>query len=144
MWQWYIHLPGKFSNLTTIRTFECFGTFTESFQAQERFRNAVAVEHLELKAVQVERVVHADDVFDLPDFRRVQPGADVHPVHVHQLVVDHALREHERARGRPRSFVLMARTTRSVPGIVYAGAGASVDVRSSTTSRGWSQSFGRV
>src|SRR5687768_3858511 len=32
--------------------------------------DTVPVEHLELKAVQVERVVHADEVLDLPDLGR--------------------------------------------------------------------------
>ncbi|MEO6526953.1 MAG: hypothetical protein ABIP93_10040, partial [Gemmatimonadaceae bacterium] len=36
-------------------------------------RHAVSVEELEPKSVQMERMVHADDVLDLPDLRRAEP-----------------------------------------------------------------------
>jgi len=44
---------------------------------------APLIEHLELKAVQVKRVVHRNDIFYLPDFRRAELRYDVGPVHVH-------------------------------------------------------------
>src|SRR5512140_2525462 len=37
-----------------------------------RLRHAVAIEYLELKSVQVERMIPRHHVFDLPDFRRAE------------------------------------------------------------------------
>src|SRR3982751_4898083 len=65
-----------------------------------RLRHTVAIEYLELKTMQMEWMVHADDVLDLPDLRGADLGADVHAGHVHQLAVDHTLSEDYRTHCR--------------------------------------------
>src|SRR5436305_7253822 len=65
-----------------------------------RLAHSVTVEHLELESMQVERVIHANDVLDLPDLGGADGGADVDAVHVHQLSVDHALAENDGAHRR--------------------------------------------
>ena len=72
MWQWNIHFPGKSSNLTATRTLLCLGTFTESFQLTYSSGTPSRSMHLEAEAVQMERMVHADHVLDLPDLGRVR------------------------------------------------------------------------
>src|SRR6266516_2294393 len=60
-----------------------------------RLTYAVTVEYLELEPVQVERVIHADDVLDLPDLSRADLRAHIYARHVHQLAIDHALAEND-------------------------------------------------
>ena len=68
--------------------------------ARERFRLPVALENLELEAVHVERVIHADEVFDFPDFGGAQFRREVDARKVEVAVVDHALAEgHDSSRG---------------------------------------------
>jgi hypothetical protein len=42
-----------------------------------RLRNSIPIDDLELEAVQMERMIHADEVLDLPDLRGAKPGGDI-------------------------------------------------------------------
>ena len=72
MWQWYIHSPGRSSGSQAIRTCAFCGTLTVSFQA-----SGSVGEHLEEEAVQVERVVLARLVDELPDLELADPDVVV-------------------------------------------------------------------
>ena len=50
------------------------------FPAAERLGHAVAIEHLELEAVQVKRVIHPHQVLELPDLRRAQRRRHIHAI----------------------------------------------------------------
>src|SRR5580765_8999920 len=57
--------------------------------------HAVPIENLKLESVQMEGVIHADEILDRPDFGGAQPGAFVHAGHVHRAAVDEALAERD-------------------------------------------------
>src|SRR5690606_22628136 len=63
-----------------------------------RLRHAVSVEDLKLEAVQVEWMIHSDEVLNLPDFGGAQGGLLIDAAHVHRLPVDPALLQQDRAR----------------------------------------------
>src|SRR6266567_1625800 len=56
------------------------------------FRNSIFVEHLKLKSMQMKRVIHSNDIFDLPDLYSIERSVDVNPAHVHHFSVDQSLR----------------------------------------------------
>ena len=64
MWQWYIHSPGRSSGSQAIRTVVFCGTLTVSFQA-----GGAVSEYLEEEPVQVEGMVLARLVDELPDLK---------------------------------------------------------------------------
>src|SRR6266404_7621501 len=77
-----------------------FGDVEHVLPRAVRLGNSIPIEHLKLEAVQMERVVHSDDVLDLPDLRCADLRADVNARHVHCLAVDHALAENDRPDSR--------------------------------------------
>src|SRR5438105_8763425 len=76
------------------------GDVEHVFPGEIRLTHSVAIQHLKLKSVQMEGMVHPDDVGDLPDFRRPDARADIHPRHVHVLAVDHPRPQPDRAHSR--------------------------------------------
>ena len=59
--------------------------------ASERLGLPVAIDYLELKAVQVKRVVHSNDILDLPDLDIAELSCFIDSIHVVKLSVDEAL-----------------------------------------------------
>src|SRR5215208_2214450 len=60
-----------------------------------RLGHAVAIEDLELKTVKMERVIHPNDILDLPDLSRANSSAHINPRHVHRLAIDQTLAEYD-------------------------------------------------